>query len=67
MQAQPHTNTNDTSELELVPVPGMEQVAPAPERRIPLILAVLGNVLVGSLLLGGLFLMPAVMAGWFVN
>jgi uncharacterized integral membrane protein len=50
--------------LEACPEP--VQVMPPRTRRWPLALAVLGNVLVGLVLLGGLLLAPALVSAWLL-
>lgn len=48
--------------LELEPAPRLVQLQPPGTGRVPLALAVLGNVLVGAALLAGLLLAPSMLS-----
>ncbi|NND45464.1 MAG: hypothetical protein HKN58_09080 [Xanthomonadales bacterium] len=50
--------------LDLAPAPRPVQLLPPAEPRLPLALAVLGNLLVAAALLGSLLVAPAMLSGW---
>lgn len=62
VRSDPVASHSGTRPLALEACPEPVQVMPPITRRWPLALAVLGNVLVGLLLLGGLLLTPALVS-----
>lgn len=67
VRSSPVAANSATRPLALEACPEPVQVMPPLTRRWPLALAVLGNVLVGLLLLGNLLLAPALVSAWLLS